>query len=77
MLVLIGQLHSAVIKLRSYEESTERITKKTGESNGPWTFLEALDCILGHRPATCPPTTIDSSRSSQLSDELESTEDDN
>ena len=75
MPVLIGQLRSAVIKLRSYEESTER-TKKTGESNSPWTFFEALDCILGHRPATCPPTTIDSSRSSQPSDEeLERTED--
>ena len=83
MPVLIGQLRSAVIKLRSYEESTERSTerktkKKTpGESNSPWTFFEALDSILGHKPATCPPTTIDSSRSSQPSDEeLDRTEDD-
>ena len=78
MPVLIGQLRSALIKLKSYGESTERRTKKqTGEPNSPWTFFKALDSILGHRPTTCPPTTIDSSRSSQPSDEdPEHTEDD-
>ena len=62
---------------REYRKKKDKKTQ-TGESNAPWTFFEALDCILGHRPATCPPTTIDSSRSSQPSDEeLERTEDDN
>ena len=58
MPVFIGQLRSTVIKLNSYKESTERTKKQTGEINAPWTFLEALDCILGHRPTTCPPRIL-------------------
>ena len=64
-------------KLRGEYRKKEDKKHQTGESNSPWTFFEALDSILGHRPATCPPTTIDSSRSSQPSDEEpERTEDD-
>ena len=70
------QCSNKIKKLRGDYRKKDKKTK-TGEINSPWTFFKALDSILGHRPATCPPTTIESSRSSQPSDEEpECTEDD-
>ena len=34
---------------------------KTGTGHSSWKFFDDMDKILGHKPATCPPTVIDTS----------------
>ena len=36
---------------------------KTGTGRSSWKFFDDMDKILGHKPATCPPTVIDTSDS--------------
>ena len=62
------QCSNKIKKLRQEYKKRKDDKNKSGASNLPWTFYEAIDSILGHRPATCPPVTIDSSRSAPTLD---------
>ena len=45
-----------------YKKEKDR-HNKTGEERTTWDYFDAMDSILGHRPATRPPIVIDTSRS--------------
>ena len=59
---------------RTYEQCREKVKKlkgdyrkvkdkqhKTGEERNDWEYFEAMDSVLGHKPATHPPLVIDTS----------------
>ena len=60
---------------RTYDQCREKLKKlkgdyrkikdkqhKTGEGRKEWEYFEAIDSVLGHKPATNPPVVIDTSR---------------
>ena len=65
------QCSNKIKKLRAEYRKRKDKKKNTGEGNKPWVFFEAMDGILGHRPATCPPVIIDSARSTCTNEAME------
>ena len=57
------------------EEAEVRLPKikdkhgKTGRGRSTWKFLDALDAVLGHKPATRPPLVLDTSEDHAERDE--------
>lgn len=54
-------------KLRADYRKIKDKHGKTGESRKKWKFLEPMDSILGHKPATCPTVVVDTLGESQQS----------
>lgn len=63
---------------RTYQQCRDKIKKlkgdykkekdkqgRTGEGRTSWDYFDAMDAVLGHRPATRPPVVIDTSTTSR------------
>lgn len=48
-------------KLRAEYRKIKDKHGKTGTGRSSWKFFDEMDRILGHKPATCPPTVINTS----------------
>ena len=66
------QCSGKIKKLRFDYRKIKDCRGKTGRGRKEWKFFEAMDAVLGHKPATCPPVVIESG-SSSLSCDLEPT----
>ena len=47
-------------KIRKLKLEFKDDRNKTGRGRKTWTFFEAMDSVLGHKPATQPPVLIES-----------------
>lgn len=47
---------------------------KTGQGRNSWKFLQQMDAVLGHRPATRPAVSLDTSANQNEEDEVEGDE---
>lgn len=72
---------------RTYQQCRDKIKKlkgeykkikdkhgKTGEERSNWDYFDAMDSILGTRPATKPPIVVHTSNTATATDNLEETE---
>ena len=57
------QCRDKIKKLKGEYKKEKDRHNKTGEERTTWDYFDAMDSILGHRPATRPPIVIDTSRS--------------
>ena len=55
------QCRDKIKKLRAEYRKIKDKHGKTGTGRSSWKFFDDMDKILGHKPATCPPTVIDTS----------------
>ena len=55
------QCRDKIKKLKSEYRKIKDKKKKTGEGFKAWDYFDSLDQILGHKPATHPPVTVDTS----------------
>ena len=55
------QCQTKIKKLRYKYKKIKDKHGKTGEDRKDWKFLEAMDAVLGHKPATKPPVVMESS----------------
>ena len=53
------QCRCKVKKLRQEYKKIKDNNGLTGRGRGKWKFFDALDEVLGNRPATCPPVVLD------------------
>lgn len=53
------QCRCKVKKLRQEYKKNKDNNGLTGRGRGKWRFFDALDEVLGNRPATCPPVVLD------------------
>ena len=54
------QCSGKIKKLRFDYRKIKDCRGKTGRGRKEWKFFEAMDAVLGHKPATCPPVVIES-----------------
>ena len=54
------QCSSKIKKLRFEYRKIKDKNGKTGRGRSAWKFYEAMDQVLGHKPATQPPVLIES-----------------
>ena len=55
------QCSSKIKKLRLAYKKNKDKKGKTGTENIDWKYYEAMDSVLGYKPATQPPVIVDSS----------------
>ena len=60
------QCRDKIKKLKGEYKKEKDRHNKTGEERTTWDYFDAMDSILGHRPATRPPIVIDTSRSTPV-----------
>ena len=63
-------------KLKAEYRKVRDKNKQTGNKRKTWKFMEALDEVLGDRPATKPPIVIDTSSENQENGDSDKTNDD-
>ena len=62
------QCSCKIKKLRFEYKKIKDSMGKTGRGRKNWKYFEAMDQVLGHKPATCPPVVIESGESSMSCD---------
>ena len=68
-----SQCRDKIKKLRGEYRKVKDKRDKTGEGRYPeWDYFDALDAILGHRPATRPPVVVNIIADSEEADEQDS-----
>ena len=65
------QCRTKIKKLKLDYRKAKDKNGKTGRGRAIWKYFEALDAILGNRPATKPPTVIDTGATKATEDEEE------
>ena len=68
-----SQCRDKIKKLRGEYRKVKDKRGKSGEGRYPeWEYFDALDAILGHRPATGPPVVVNSIADNEEADEQDS-----
>ena len=55
------QCREKIKKLRADYRKIRDSHNKKGTGRKKWKFFDAIDVVIGHKPATCPPLVVDSS----------------
>ena len=69
------QCREKIKKLKGEYKKEKDKHNRTGEGRTNWDYFEAMDAILGHRPATQPPVVIDTSESATPAPETQEEDD--